>query len=442
MLNDEIHVLNDPYSHIGYKLHLLLHTGQLLMESGADSDRTVRDMMRVAAYMGIPEHQIHQHITCTTLMLNVNDDNHSYTEFRKCNHHSVDMTILSAISKLSWRAMRENYSLKKYESELLRIKNRQRHYSPLLTAFGAAFACGGFCKLFGCDWIAFFCTALCAFLGFYVRRLCNTYGFNPYAGISIASFCATLLAYFTQFFSGSSTPWYPMIACTLFIVPGIPLINAVDDLLNNFVVAGTTRAINTLLIVGGMTFGIIIAIRLGHVADFTLISLQPNDIYFSQAIAAAIASVGFSMIFNVPRRLLPVVAIGGIIAVGLRNIATLQFGMDQAAGSFLGAAAVGLLALKAVHWFHTPNVVLTIPSAIPMIPGVLLYRLLFALLNIKEIDSTALLDGLRSGVEAITIIIAIAIGVAIPNIFIHRYIENTKRQHVEALLANRYADED
>ena len=48
-------VLTRPYAEISAKLHLLLHTGQLLMESGADSDRTVRDMMRVAAYMGIPE---------------------------------------------------------------------------------------------------------------------------------------------------------------------------------------------------------------------------------------------------------------------------------------------------------------------------------------------------------------------------------------------------
>ena len=232
-----------------------------------------------------------------------------------------------------------------------------------------------------------------------------------------------------------------MIACTLFIVPGIPLINAVDDLLNNYIVSGTTRAINTLLIVGSMTFGIVIAIRLGNVADFTSISLQPDEIYFSQAVAAAIASIGFSMIFNVPRRLLPILALGGILAVGLRNIAVLQFGMSQAAGSFLGAAAVGILALKAVHWFHTPNIILTIPSAIPMIPGVLLYRLLFELINLRSIDAAALMDGVRSGVEAVTIIVAIAVGVTIPNIFMHRYIEKLKQQQIEELLSERYHNE-
>ena len=170
------------------------------------------------------------------------------------------------------------------------------------------------------------------------------------------------------------------------------------------------------------------------------LGLTPDTIYFSQAVAAAIASVGFSIIFNVPKRLLPVVAVGGIITVLIRNVAVMQFGASQAAGSFLGAAVVGLIALKAIHWFHAPNIIMTIPSAIPMIPGVLLYRLLFALLNIQSITSGALLDGIRSGVSAVTIIIGIAIGVAIPNIFIHRYIEQRKQADVRRLLARRYAD--
>jgi hypothetical protein len=117
---------------------------------------------------------------------------------------------------------------------------------------------------------------------------------------------------------------YPLIACTLFLVPGIPLINAVDDLLNNFIVAGMTRAMHTLLVVGSMTFGIVIAIRLCGVTDFTSVQLTPDTQYLSQAIAAAIAATGFSIIFNVPKRILPVVAVGGIITVLLRNISVIE----------------------------------------------------------------------------------------------------------------------
>ena len=437
--NNSVDCLQEPFSRIGYKLHLLLQVGKALMESGADTDRTVRDMKRAAAYMGIPPERIHQHTMYTTLMLNVNDDEHSYTEFCKCKNHGVNMTTLSAVSKLTWKALARNYTLESFERHIMRIKGIPKEYAVWQTALGAGAACGGFCVLFGGSLLDFFITAVCACFGFYVRRLCNAYAFNHYAAIAITSFVTTMLTWATQFPLGE-LHWHPLIACTLFLVPGIPLINAIDDFLNNYIVSGLTRAIYTLLVVGSMTFGIVLAIRLGHVADFTEVSLSPHSIYLAQAVAAAISAMGFSIIFNIPRRLLPVVGVGGIITVMLRNFCVMELGTSQAFGSFLGAATVGLLALKAIHTFHTPNVVLTIPSAIPMIPGVLLYRLLFALLNISTITPAALLGGIRSRVEAIIIIIGIAVGVAIPNIFNQRHIEKVKQKRVARLLALR--DED
>ncbi|MGL6015779.1 MAG: threonine/serine ThrE exporter family protein [Selenomonadaceae bacterium] len=442
MTQPEHTVLQDPYARIGYKLHLLLHTGQLLMESGADTNRVVRDMTRAAAFMGIPEGKMHLHIMYTTLMLNVSDDDHSYTSFRKCRHHGINMTIISAVSKLSWRAIRQNYSLEMYEAELDRIQKLEanRHYSELLSAICAGLACGGMCKLFGGDWIAFFFTALCAAPAFSLRRLCNKLEINTYAGIAISSFTATLLAYFTQFFSNSSTPWHPLIACAIFIVPGIPLINSVDDMLNNYIVAGTTRAINTLLIIGGMTFGIVLAIRLGNVPDiFTALNVMPTSLYLSDALAAAVAAAGLSVIFNVPRRLLPATAIGGIISICLRNFFALELDLSQTVSAFISATAISLISLRAVHWFHTPIHVITIPSIIPMVPGVLLYRVLFAIINIKTLDMAALMSAIQNGIEAILIIVAMTVGTAVPHIFARRYIEKNSQLRLEHLLAKRAA---
>ena len=436
MMIDE-QVLQEPYAEIERKMHLLLQTGQMLMESGADTNRIVRDMKRVAAYMGIPKRKIHLHITCTTIMLNISDGDHSYTQFRKCQHHSVNMTVISALIKLSWHALERNYTLDEYEAELMRIRKLRRNYSPLLSVLGAGLACGSFGKLFGCDWAAFFWTMICASSGFWVRSLCNKWGVNPYAGISIAAFVATFLAYLTQFISGSVTPWYPMIACTLFIIPGIPLINAVDDMLNNYIAAGTTRSINTLLIVASMTFGIILAIRIANVADFTTLNVVPDSIYLSHAIFAAIAAAGFSIIFNVPPRLLIMTVIGGIISVCLRNFFAFELGMSQVAGSFIGAVVVGLITMKSTHWLNTSAYVLSIPSVIPLIPGVLLYRLLFAIINIKELDTVALLVAIQNGVTAVLIIISVAVGITIPNLIAQRYLDKTKDEYIEELIEDR-----
>lgn len=198
--------------------------------------------------------------------------------------------------------------------------------------------------------------------------------------IAIAALISTFLAYLTTFTGLSTTPYHPLLACALFIVPGVPIINFVDDMIDNYIQVGIVRAVNTVLMVCAMAFGIVIAMRLLVIEDvvidkkFSELSMVPHDTYWVYALAAAISAVGFSMIFNIQRRLLWVVAMGGMIAVCTRNFVNFKLGFGPVLGSFMGSIVVSLIAVKAVHWFHVPNHVLTVPSVIPMIPGVLMYR--------------------------------------------------------------------
>ena len=126
------------------KLDLLLRTGKLLVESAADTNRIVRNMNRVAAYLGLPEEKLHIDVSYTMLMVNVSDGSHSFSKFQKCEKHGINMTAISEISKLSWRAIENDYSLDQYEEELERIRSKKRNYVPYVVAIGAGFACGGF----------------------------------------------------------------------------------------------------------------------------------------------------------------------------------------------------------------------------------------------------------------------------------------------------------
>ena len=122
---------------------------------------------------------------------------------------------------------------------------------------------------------------------------------------------------------------------------------------------------------------------------------------------------GFSMIFNIQRRLLWVVALGGIIAVCTRNFVNFELGYGPVIGSFMGSFVVSLIAVKAVHWFDVPNHVLTIPSVIPMIPGVLMYRSLFAFINLHGVIGEVT-NAFANGINSALIILCISLGVAVP----------------------------
>ena len=426
------------------KLDLLLRTGKILVESAADTNRIVRNMQRVAAYLGLPEENLHIDVTYTMLVVNLSDESHSYSKFQKCEKHGINMTAISEISKLSWRAIEEDYSLDRYEEELEKIKGKKRNYTPYLVAIGAGFACGGFCKLFGGDWIAFLFASIAAFAGFRVRARCVEFGINLYMSIAIAALVSTCLAYITTFTGLSGTPYHPLLACTLYIVPGVPLINFVDDMIDNHLLVGITRAANTVMMVGGMAFGIAFALRLLVMSDVTIdqkfseLSMVPHDAYWVYAVAAAIAAMGFATIFNVQRRLLWVVAVGGIIAVCTRNFVNFELGYGPVIGSFMGSFVVSLIAVKAVHWFHVPNHVLTIPSVIPMVPGVLMYRSLLALINMRGVVGEVTL-AFSNGINSALIIFCIALGVAVPNIFARRYIAKDRQRFLTQMLAERRA---
>ena len=108
------------------KLDLLLKTGQLLVESAADTNRIIRNMNRVAAFLGLPEEHLHVYVQFNMLMVNLSDGEHSFTKFQRCTKHGIDMTRISLISKLSWKAITEDYTIEQYAEELEAIATRKR----------------------------------------------------------------------------------------------------------------------------------------------------------------------------------------------------------------------------------------------------------------------------------------------------------------------------
>lgn len=444
-----------------HKLHVLLRTGKLLVGAAADTSRIMRNMSRTAAYLGLQEENLQINIDYNMLMVNLTDGEHSYCQFMRCKKHGIDMTAIEAVSRLTWQAIKADYSVERFEEELDRIEGRRRNYTPWQVAVGAGVACGGFCVQFGGDWPSFLYASVAAMLGFRLRQIMNEKGSNDYLNIAVAAFLSTIVAWLfaqvsvnlavTDRLPGalrgvlvSETPWHPLMACALFIVPGVPLINFVNDMLNSYVQVGITRAVNTLLMVLAMSFGIAFAISFCGIDNFVkTLSMTPHHEYWEFATAAAISAMGFSMIFNIPRRLLWAVAVGGVLAVCTRNFVSLgasngNIGLDYGPiiGSFVGSAFVSIVCTRAMHWLHTPHHCLSIPSVIPMIPGVLMYRALFALIDMHGVVGEVTV-AMNNGIRASLMILFISVGVAIPNIFVRRMTQPSSHRRLLDLLVER-----
>ena len=430
-------LLRDPFAEIGRKAELILTVGQLLMENGADTTQIVRDMKRVAAFMGIDEAKFHLHIMFTTLMLNISDEHHSHTSFRKCPKHGVNMRIISAISQLTWRALREHYTLDEFKSELESVGKRPR-YPHWLMILAAGTGCASFCTLFGCDLNAAIYTMISAIIGKIVQMQCaERFGINPYVSMTFAAFAALSVADLMHLLP-TSTPWHPMIAASLFLVPGVPIINAFSDMLNTYLIVGTARILHTLIIVGSTAFGLVFAIGMSDFDPFTEETLVLQSNYLLFTIAAAVGAASFATLFNMPKRLLIAAAIGGAICVCTRNFFIFELGMSSAVGTLAGATLVSVLAVKAIHWLHTPSLVLVVPAVIPLVPGVPIYYTLYATINVHLLAVGGLFEAIQIGVNATLTILAIAIGAAAPALFANRSLSRMSKDKQEKLLNEIY----
>ena len=97
------------------------------------------------------------------------------------------------------------------------------------------------------------------------------------------------------------------------------------------------------------------------------------------AIMAAVTAVAFAVLFSVPSRTLHVIA--GLGALGIsQRLFFFDLGLSTIEGTFISAAIIGIISIWLSWKYHAAAIVFSIPSVIPMVPGVYAYRTMMGLL--------------------------------------------------------------
>ncbi len=418
-LEEKNEVLETPFIHIHRKLDVLLNIAKLLMECGADTVRIVSEIQQAATFMGIPHNYLNIHISYTTIMINIFHEEHSITVFRKTPTHIPNMAMINAISKLTWRAFERHYSLTTYERLVGKLQQTIPVYPVWAKGIACALGSAGLAYLYSADIIALVVTFICSLCGYFMRVVSQRLGFNEYLGNAICAFTAMFIAYGFYTFIELGSLVYVLVCCTLFMIPGVPLINSVIDTINNHILSGITRAIRTLLIVGSMTLGMAMALYFSPLPAFNFVDIKPHIFSIAQIIGSFVSAASFAVLFNSPARLLPYIGLGGVVCVVIR--------------------VMSVIFVKLSTWLRTSGPVLVVPSAIALMPGIFLYRFLFDILHTNSLNESGLLYMAQNGTTGILSIVGIAVGVAVPNVLAQRYLQKRKNQRTQELMATRHA---
>ncbi len=125
-----------------------------------------------------------------------------------------------------------------------------------------------------------------------------------------------------------------------------------------------------------------------------------------QGIYSFFCVVGFSIIFNLPRKLIPYASLSGALGWVVYYIIQ-NHSSSFIAPALVGSIIVGLVGEALAHIKHHPATLFTIPGIIPFVPG---YGIYYTMLYIVETDFD---NALSSGAESLFIAISIACGMMI-----------------------------
>ncbi len=237
---------------------LLLDIAALLMSSGAHTQRTVRNVGRIARALG---YHVELFISLSGITLSlaaVKQPDHQYTVFRKVTHYGVQLSVVSAVSRLSWRVHEENLALEEIRTEVERIANLS-HYSKTWLVIMISLAGMAFCRIAGGEILPALLTGLATASGFLVRNTLLSKNYNLSLSVFTAAFVASGLSGLGLVWNIGTSPEIAVATSVLFLIPGVPMINSIIDLMHGHILTGQGRAMQGMVISFAIALGIFLS---------------------------------------------------------------------------------------------------------------------------------------------------------------------------------------
>lgn len=223
----------------------LMEYANRLMGSGVHTSRVVRNTRRIGESLDV---NVKMSIFQKTMVMSVcdNESQEVYNEVAIIPAFPISFELNAELSALSWEAFDARLSLDTLWEKYNQIISHPK-MDPLCTLFLVGFANASFCALFGGDWTARGIVFSATLIGFYLKQVMQKKHINHYIIFVVSAFVASLVA--SSALTLETTAEVAIATSVLYLVPGVPLLNGVIDIVEGHVLTGCTRLIQALLLV-------------------------------------------------------------------------------------------------------------------------------------------------------------------------------------------------
>lgn len=233
-----------------------------LMGCGVHTSRVVRNSKRIGESFGI-DVKLSVFQKNIIMSLRNEDTNEAYSEVIDIQAHPISFEHNSELSALSWETFDKHLSLDELQKKYNKIVSAPR-MNPLFVLILVGFANASFCKLFGGDWCAMSIVFSATIIGFFLKQQMQLKKYNHYITFIASAFVASLCASTSLIFDTTSE--IALATSVLFLIPGVPLINGVIDIVEGYILTGFARLADAIMLIVCIAIGL----------SFTLILIKDN----------------------------------------------------------------------------------------------------------------------------------------------------------------------
>jgi uncharacterized membrane protein YjjP (DUF1212 family) len=216
-----------------------------LLGSGVHTSRVIRNSKRMGEALDITVRMTTFHKSLILTVYNSQSDD-VYTEVVDIPSFPINFEYNSELSSLSWKAYDKRLPLEVLQEEYLQIKAKPK-MSPYWILLLVGFANASFCRLFGGEWSSAGIVFIATLAGFFTRQQMQRKQINHFVVFTVSAFVASMLASTTLLFN--ATAEIAIATSVLFLIPGVPLINGVIDIVEGHTLTGGSRLIQAFLLI-------------------------------------------------------------------------------------------------------------------------------------------------------------------------------------------------
>lgn len=240
-----------------------LDAGRMLTEAGASANNIGAIVAKFAR--GLRADRVDLRVGYASLAITVGIGPNGITRMRAVGSPGVNQRLDQELWRLAERVGRGELTVEQTRGELERLAAKTPHHSAWVMAVAVGLACAAFGRLLQVDWPGTGPVFVAAAIGQLMRRDLLSRRVNVFLGATLVSFLGAVLGGLGAHWAHSETIATAMIASILLLVPGVPAVNALNDILEGHPTLGSARAVTVAVILIFVAAGLWLAeVLLSH----------------------------------------------------------------------------------------------------------------------------------------------------------------------------------